>query len=472
MAENCKIYTPDNWVGILLDEVGYKTDLYGKRVLENSCGTGNILRRIVERYITDAIAHGYSVEQIKEGLEHDIVGLEVDAKASAICKRRLTLMSKKHGIAGVKWNIVVCDALTYDQNDFSFVIGNPPYITYHDLSSTDRELLRHKYETCKKGRFDYCYAFIEQSINNLQPNGKLAYIVPNSILKNVWAGSLRSFLRPYLRKIIDLKNKNVFEDVTLSPVIIVAQKEHQNHSQMVYQCDDDHIQMSLNTKDITSDAWALGDYKTAPNKQKFGDYFEVANSVATLLNDAFLITEYTDHDANTISVNGIHIERAILHPAVSIKTLNADPQPLIIFPYTYDDLGNVVRYKEDVFLQQFPGAAAHIRRYQEQLEERKADKTAKWFEYGRSQAIKHLNCEKLVISVMVSGNIRIATADANAIPFAGLYITQKANLPLTRAIEILQQEDFRLYAKQHGVPTANNSYRISKKILDAYSFDL
>ena len=107
MAENCKIYTPDNWVGILLDEVGYKTDLYGKRVLENSCGTGNILRRIVERYITDAIAHGYSVEQIKEGLEHDIVGLEVDAKASAICKRRLTHMSKKHGIAGVKWNIVV-----------------------------------------------------------------------------------------------------------------------------------------------------------------------------------------------------------------------------------------------------------------------------------------------------------------------------------------------------------------------------
>lgn len=472
MAENCKIYTPDNWVGILLDEVGYKTDLFGKRVLENSCGAGNILRRIVERYIADSFAQGYTTEQIKNGLEQDVVGLEVDAKAAAICKRRLTFMAKKYGIVGVKWNIIVCDALTYPAQDFSFVIGNPPYITYHDLSSDTREFLRQKYETCKKGRFDYCYAFIEQSINSLQPNGKLAYIVPNSILKNVWAESLRFFLRPYLRKILDLKNKNVFEDVILSPVIIVAQKENKDQSKMVYQCDDDHIQVSLNSNDISSDAWALGNYKASPNKQKFGDYFEVANSVATLLNDAFLITEYTEHDDNNILVNGILIERAVLRPAVSIKTLNADPQPLIIFPYTYDNMGNIGHYDEDVFTQQFPGAAAHIRKYRDQLDKRKADKTAKWFEYGRSQALGHLNCEKLVISVMVSGIVRVATADTNAIPYAGLYITQKANLPLARAIEILQREDFKLYVKQHGVPTTNNSYRISKKILEAYSFDL
>ena len=229
MAENCKIYTPDNWVGILLDEVGYRTNLFGKRVLENSCGTGNILRRIVERYIVDAETHGHSAEQIRAGLEHDIVGLEVDAKACAICKRRLTVMAKKHGILKVKWNVITCDALTYSIKDFSFVIGNPPYITYHDLSAETREQLRINYETCKKGRFDYCYAFIEHSINSLQMNGKLAYIVPNSVLKNVWAESLRSFLRPYLRKILDLKNKNVFEDVTLSPVIIVAQKNVKNH---------------------------------------------------------------------------------------------------------------------------------------------------------------------------------------------------------------------------------------------------
>ena len=472
MAENCKIYTPDNWVGILLDEVGYKSDLYGKRVLENSCGTGNILRRVVERYIIDAIAQDYSLEEIKNGLEQDIIGLEIDAKACAVCKRRLTYVAKKYGILKVKWNIIVCDALNYTAKDFSFVIGNPPYITYHDLSQADRDSLRKKYDTCKKGRFDYCYAFIEQSINSLQENGKLAYIVPNSILKNVWAEDLRAFLRPYLRKILDLKNKNVFEDVTLSPVIIVVQKEEQICSEVIYQCDDDQVQISLSNTDISSDAWVLGNYKTTPNKQRFGDYFEVANSVATLLNEAFLISQYINYDANYISVNGNLIERAVLRPAISIKTLNKEPRPLIICPYTRDGNGDLVHYSEEEFVRKFPGAAAHLNNYRDQLDRRKSDKTAKWFEYGRSQAIKRLNCEKLVISVMVSGSVRAAIVDEDTIPFAGLYITPKANLSLERAVRILQQEDFRLYAKQHGVPTANNSYRISKKILDAYAFDL
>ena len=472
MAENCKIYTPDNWVGILLDEVGYKADLYGKRVLENSCGTGNILRRIVERYIVDALAHGYSVEQIRVGLENDIVGLEVDKKACTNCKRRLRRMARKYGISNIKWNVITCDALNYAVKDFSFVIGNPPYITYHDLDDSTRKLLRTEFETCKKGRFDYCYAFIEHSINSLQQGGKLAYIVPSSILKNVWAEDLRAFLLPHLRKILDLRNKNVFEDVTLSPVIIIAQKGDKNHANLIYQCDDDHIQISLNNNEISSDVWALGDYHATSAKHRFGDYFEVSNSVATLCNDAFLISEYADHDDDYLLADGILVERSVLRPAVSVKTLHKNPRPFIIFPYAYDDNGAIARYSEEDFVQRFPGAAAYIQRYQEKLNQRKADETAMWFEYGRSQAIKHLDCEKLVISVMVSGNVRVATADEKAIPFAGLYITSKGELPLQKAAEILQREDFKLYVKQYGVPTVKNSYRISKKILDAYSFDL
>ena len=472
MAENCKIYTPDKWVGILLDEVGYKSNLYGKRVLENSCGTGNILRRIVERYIIDALANNYTLEQIKRGLEQDITGLEIDAKACMICKRRLTLIAKKYGITKIKWNIIVCNALEYTAQSFSFIIGNPPYVTYHDLSVNERDMLRKKYVTCKKGRFDYCYAFIEQSVNSLQEKGKLAYIVPNSILKNVWAEDLREFLHPYLRKILDLKNKNVFGDVTLSPVIIVAEKENDAHSEIMYQCYDDQIKIFISNNDISSESWALGNYSSVPNKKKFGDYFEIAYSVATLFNDAFLITKYIEYDNEHILVNGNRVERAVLRPAISIKMLNKEPQPLIIFPYNQDDTGKMLRYSEVEFVSSFPGAAAHLSSFREQLNSRNSDTTAKWFEYGRSQAIKHLNCEKLVISVMVSGNVRVAIADKNTIPFAGLYITPKADLSLARAIMILQQEDFRLYAKQHGVPTVNNSYRISKKILEAYAFDL
>ncbi len=471
MAENCKIYTPDNWVGILLDEVGYKTDLYGKRILENSCGTGNILRRIVERYILDAIKSGYTTEQIKEGLQRDITGLEIDQDSCKKCKKRLNYMAQKYDIVGVKWNIVQCDALMYDLTEYSYVIGNPPYITYHDLSLETREYLRTNFVTCKKGRFDYCYAFIEQSMKNLQYRGTLAYILPNSILKNVWAKDLRTFIKPYLRKIIDLKNKNVFEDVTLSPIILVAKKEKRTSAAKVqYQCEDENLMLRLSEDSFQEDLWALGNYVTS-SKCRFGDYFQVANSVATLFNEAFLLKDYRIKNKKYVMVKDKLIERAILRHAVSIKTANVEKQPLIIFPYSYADDKSLVRYSEEEFQRKYPCAMNYLLQYKDSLEERCSDKTAKWFEYGRSQAIGHLNCEKLVLSTMVSGKIKIEYAGDEEIPYAGLYVVEKGRISLDKAKEILEREDFLSYVKQYGVPTAENSYRISKKIIENYTFE-
>lgn len=471
MAENCKIYTPDNWVNILLDEVGYIKDLYGKRVLENSCGTGNILRRIIERYIVDSLGNGYTADQIKIGLQRDVVGVEIDEDACKKCKKRLDYIARKYGIIGVKWNLFQRDALTFKENDYSFVIGNPPYITYHDLSLMTREELRTKYVTCKKGRFDYCYAFIEQSIYNLRYRGTLAYILPNSILKNVWAEGLREFIKPYLRKIIDLKNKNVFEDVTLSPIILVAKKEKRTPApKVIFQCEDEQLELKLNEDSFLGDSWALGSY-VATSKQRFGNHFTVANSIATLYNDAFIIKNYEIKDSEYIIVDDDLIERNILRPAVSIKTLNAVRRPLIIFPYTYDNNNLLVHYSENELWKKYPHAMKYLSKYRAKLEERTADKSAKWFEYGRSQAISHLNCEKLVMSTIVSGRLKLEYVGNDEIPYAGLYIVQKGKMPLKKAVEILEQEDFLRYVKQYGVPTAENSYRISKKIIEGYSFD-
>jgi len=472
MGENCKIYTPDNWVSILLDEVGYKTDLYGKRVLENSCGTGNILRRIVERYILDALSKNYTKQQIKDGLERDITGIEIDSLACKKCKERLRYVAKKYDIKDVKWNIIERDALTYEEKDYMFVIGNPPYITYHDLSLEERDNLRKKFKTCKKGRFDYCYAFIEQSLKNLQYRGMLAYILPNSILKNVWAEELRAFIKPYLRKIIDLKNKNVFEDVTLSPIILIVKKEKRIPAPKVkYQCEDEQLDIKVSGENFLSNTWALGNY-IMTSKYRFGEYFRVANSVATLFNEAFLIKDYQILDNDYIITNNYLVERKILRRGISIKSRNIVPTPLIIFPYGYDNNQKLIRFSEEEMQEKFPYAMNYLMQYRNNLDRRAADKSASWYEYGRSQALGHLNCQKLVISAIVSGKTKIEYASADEVPYAGLYIVQIGKLPLSKAKEILEKEDFWLYVKQFGVPTAENSYRISKKIIENYLFDL
>ena len=66
MNKKCQVFTPENYVRELLDSVGYIKDLYGKKILENSCGDGNILVAVVQRYIDDCIANGVTRSQIRE----------------------------------------------------------------------------------------------------------------------------------------------------------------------------------------------------------------------------------------------------------------------------------------------------------------------------------------------------------------------------------------------------------------------
>ena len=48
MNKKCQVFTPENYVRELLDSVGYTHNLYGKKILENSCGDGNILVAVVQ----------------------------------------------------------------------------------------------------------------------------------------------------------------------------------------------------------------------------------------------------------------------------------------------------------------------------------------------------------------------------------------------------------------------------------------
>ena len=70
---NDQIPTPEQYVNRMLDAIGYKDHIVGKRILENSCGEGNILQAIVKRYIEDAERTGLTKAKIKKGLECDML---------------------------------------------------------------------------------------------------------------------------------------------------------------------------------------------------------------------------------------------------------------------------------------------------------------------------------------------------------------------------------------------------------------
>ena len=64
-----QIPTPEKYVSLMLDEVGYQEQLLGKTFIDNSCGDGNILVEAVKRYISASKKEGYTGEIIKRNLE-------------------------------------------------------------------------------------------------------------------------------------------------------------------------------------------------------------------------------------------------------------------------------------------------------------------------------------------------------------------------------------------------------------------
>ena len=83
----CQVFTPTENVKELLEWCDYRENLYGKKVMENSCGDGHILQEVVRRYIEDCLKNKFSTDKIKDGLNNDIYGIEYDQEQYHKCKK-------------------------------------------------------------------------------------------------------------------------------------------------------------------------------------------------------------------------------------------------------------------------------------------------------------------------------------------------------------------------------------------------
>ena len=472
MASNCQIPTPQKYVQQMLDYVDYSKKLYGKKVLENSCGEGNILLEVVKRYIESAKSEKHSAEEIKNGLNKDIEAYEIDKECIEKCKNRLNKLAASYGIEWIEWNIKNNDFLKEDvQNRYDFIIGNPPYITYHDMDDSQREFLKKSFSTCNNGRFDYCYAFIEASLKTLKNRGKMVYLVPCSIMTNKFAGDLRVKLSKYITEIYDYRTIKIFSQALTSSVIIVCENLT-NKSDLKYHLVKENTIFEIERKKLTDAKWSV----TRDDNNigvKFSDFFEVKNSVATLLNEAFIFKEYERRDDYYI-IDEYKIEEDLVKDAASIKSLSRGENSYkIIFPYRIED-GKRKDYSENEFEDRFPGAVRYLKQFKDKLKKRKKDKNTLWIQYGRSQAITSVTGNKLIIPMVITKEVHVYEVGENAVPYAGYFIKCRENsrLGLQDAKKILESKDFYDYVKICGTPTTATSYRISVNDIKKYKINI
>lgn len=456
-------FTDEKYVKKMLDIIGYTKNLFGKKLLENSCGEGHILVEVVERYIQDSLKEHRSLSLIKTGLETDIRAFEIDPKVLDVCIVNLNNIAMKYNIIDVDWGICLDDYL-YSENDilYDYVVGNPPYITYQEIGIQDRIFLKKNFEVCKNGKFDYCYAFIEKSIRQLGANGKMVYLIPSSIFKNVFGENLRKYMLSDLISIFDYRIKNIFSDALTSSAIIVLEKKSQKKTIDYYDIDLD--KSSLIQKENLGSKWVFSDNNLKRlSGEKFSDYFKVANSVATLLNKVFVLSDFEQIDDNFVYLGAHKIEKNLVRIAASPKACSKDKIEYIIFPYYYDIQNKLNRYDEVKFREIFPCATNYLQSNLELLNMRKVDNSTEWFEFGRSQALGHINKRKLLTSSVVTNTVNIYDLGSEVIPYSGFYITSESETWLDIAKEILSSDLFFSYINTIGINASGNSLRITVK---------
>ena len=456
----CQHFTPSNIVEGMLDLANYKENLIGVTVLENSFGCGNIIKAVVKRYIEDGLSKNIPKNKISDGLSKDIYGIELDETLYYECIKELNAIVSKYKLPPVKWQLFNDNALTHQYNrTFDLVIGNPPYISYKEIDEDNRQFLKDNFTVCRMGKPDYCYAFIELGINLLCKTGKLVQLIPNNIYKNVFAEQLRQLMKPHISAIRDYPNQKLFGNVLTSISVFLYDKKDTS-DKLDYENVTDHIKFSISRANL-SNKWLFAKNTDEQSEYvRFGDVFNASISIATLCNKAFVL--------NSMVAKEKGIEEDVLRKTVSPKTLRYQKDKQIIFPYFYQD-GELKKYKD--FEQRFPNATKHLREYNNELDKRDSDKTANWYEYGRSQALAHLDSEKLLISTIITNNVEIYRLDAATIPFSGIYITVIDDAySLQDAMNILTSKEFMCYVKNIGISVSGKSVRITCKDINNYRF--
>jgi adenine-specific DNA-methyltransferase len=121
------------------------------------------------------------------------------------------------------------DYLTTELGSYDYVVANPPYVSISKLSEDEKRRYRQEFRSAT-GRFDLYFLFLEQSLRQLKPGGRLVYITPEKFLYVESARALRRLLASQRVLEVELVEEAAFAGFTTYPAISVIERRIQSKS--------------------------------------------------------------------------------------------------------------------------------------------------------------------------------------------------------------------------------------------------
>ena len=466
---NEQVFTPEHVVDTMFEELEYKgNNIRKKHIIDNSCGNGAILKKVVRTYINVCIMCGLPKEETIKELETYIHGIEIDGILVKETIDNLNKIAEEYSLGDVNWNITCADALfvrEYD-NKMDYVIGNPPYCNIHDIPEEKRKYVK-EYNFANGGMTDMYLVFFEIGIKMLNENGKLAYITPNSWLTSTAGTNFRNYLKESktLLEIYQYGHYKVFEGINTYTCITLLSKTSKTNNMFVcyrntsdtdlkfIQTIENLEECMINGKIYLTDRNTLkmlSDIENIDKKDK--NRIKVKNGFATLNDKFFIIDDYPiKQDKNIIMV---------------YKASNGE---MHYFFYPYDENGKPLSLLDiDNDLVDFMRNKA--------IEMEVDIENPAWYLYGRTQALNDVKYDKVAINNLIRNEEDIKvyflfdTVRQYGI-YSGYYIPIYNKAMANKVLKVIHYylaDDFVEYIKAVGKYKNGGYYTFSSKELEMW----
>jgi adenine-specific DNA methylase len=200
-------YTPERLAAILTAwAVRGPADL----VLDPSCGGCVFLKTAADRLS--------SLGSQESGLQ--VVGVDRDADALAAAARSIASIGTDQ--------LIEADFLSLRPSTlYDAVVGNPPYVRHHRLSSHELATAREAMGIdghAVSGQASYWAYFVLHSIHFLREGGRMGMVLPMSILQSSYSTSIRADLcRSFTSVTVIALAERVFDDTDEACVVLLAE---------------------------------------------------------------------------------------------------------------------------------------------------------------------------------------------------------------------------------------------------------
>jgi len=256
------IYTPNqivqNIVSSIFKSYNIKNiqinNLKNIRILDPACGSGRFLLaaalELYEFYRDSNLKHqDYEIK--KYIIQNHLYGVDIEAKACFITKLRLFLwlvsnetsqffinkisikdlslsnMEQIFERFHLKFNIFCTDfLLDFNIDKFDIIFGNPPYIENKKIKNVEfKKKLVKRFKSAYR-LFDLSILFIEKSLELLEDNGYISFILPNKFLSADYGIKVRNLLfnQIEIEEIINISSLPIFQNTATYPIILTLKK--------------------------------------------------------------------------------------------------------------------------------------------------------------------------------------------------------------------------------------------------------